>query len=111
MTGDWTPLLFFGRGSKKLSPRAQEALSDYVFRACNAGVVRVEIVGATDTSEIGLANGTLGRQRAEAVAALFPALGFFPTISITDHGPFHLSVPTAMDVSEPQNRRVTLIFR
>ena len=112
MFGDWAPLLFFARGSSELSPRSLTLLSEYVFRACHSRTTNVEIVGSTDTSELAFAGGHLGQQRAEAVAALLPSLGFYPEkVAITDYGSSHPLVPTKANVSEPQNRLVTMIFR
>ena len=73
------------------------------------GTARIEVVGYTDSAGPAAFNEELSQRRAEAVADALAADGLpREAITVRWHGEEQLPVPTADDVHEPDNRRVSI---
>jgi outer membrane protein OmpA-like peptidoglycan-associated protein len=83
--------------------QAQQATQD------QEGTARIEVVGYTDSAGPASFNEELSQRRAEAVADALAAEGLSrEAITVRWHGEEQLPVPTADDVHEPDNRRVSI---
>ena len=104
--------LFFVTGGTVLTPEsmrmADQALADAMARTGGDMV----ITGHTDTKGSSAMNDALSAQRAQQIRQLFVGKGFPETrIESAGRGERELAVPTADDVDEPRNRRVTIDVR
>lgn len=104
--------LYFVTGGTVLTPEsmrmADQALADASARTGGDMV----ITGHTDTKGTAAMNDTLSAQRAQLIRQLFVGKGFPETrIESAGRGERELAVPTADEVDEPRNRRVTVDVR
>lgn len=104
--------LYFTTGGTVLTPESRQLLQqalEEVGRRSGAGLV---IVGHTDTVGRPAANDALSLERAQSVRGLFIERGVpAERIEAAGRGARDLAVPTGDQVSEPRNRRVTIVVR
>ena len=101
--------VFFDFNQADLTPQAQDVVHSAVKTAMADGMVRVRIVGNTDTVGSDRYNMNLSIRRAEAVKREMARDGLNPSqIVIEGHGYHDLLVPTGPGVREPQNRRAVI---
>lgn len=101
-------VVYFSTGSAEIPPDGLEMLRSMA-NGPEQGNRRIEVIGYTDTAGSAEFNEELSKRRAEAVADALAAEGLQrDSIDVQWHGEDQLPVPTEDDVSEPQNRRVSV---
>jgi OOP family OmpA-OmpF porin len=104
-------VVYFRSGSATLGADAREMLRSTADAMSGRQGTRIEIVGFADTAGPADLNDSLSQRRAEVVAAELAAQGVpRDMIDVTWRGEDELAIPTADNVSEAENRRVTLDF-
>jgi outer membrane protein OmpA-like peptidoglycan-associated protein len=103
-----TFIVFFGFDQTVLTPEALEVVTQAVAEARRTGMVRVEIVGHTDTVGSAGYNQALSERRAASVEA--EMLRQDPGLQVSTEGRSFDEplVPTGPGVREPQNRRAVI---
>ncbi|WP_411881038.1 OmpA family protein [Polaromonas sp. YR568] len=104
--------LYFDAGGTVLTAESQKVLEEVLAAALARSGGDVVITGHTDTVGSGLSNDALSAQRAQQVRQML-AERQFPAarIEAAGRGERDLAVPTADEVDEPRNRRVTVEVR
>jgi outer membrane protein OmpA-like peptidoglycan-associated protein len=103
--------VYFTSGSATLGADAREMLRTTADAMSGRQGTRIEVVGFADTAGPADLNDRLSQRRAEAVAAELGAQGVSrEMIDVTWRGEEELAIPTGDNVSEAENRRVTLDF-
>ncbi|MDB5393768.1 MAG: TonB-dependent receptor [Rhodospirillales bacterium] len=104
-------LVFFDFNKSDLTPQAMNTVDQAAHNAGPAHVMKLEVTGHTDTVGSEAYNMRLSRRRAESVAARLEKDGVPSSeIEIIAKGKRDLLVPTADGVTEPQNRRVHIVY-
>ncbi|WP_411882822.1 OmpA family protein [Polaromonas sp. YR568] len=104
--------LYFDAGGTVLTAESQTVLEEVLAAALARSGGDMVITGHTDTVGSGAANDALSAQRAQQVRQML-AERQFPAarIEAAGRGERDLAVPTADEVDEPRNRRVTIEVR
>jgi peptidoglycan-associated lipoprotein len=104
--------LYFQFDSEELTEESRKLVSD-VQRAVKVyPAPQVTVIGHTDTVGSAESNVDLGLRRANVARTYLIDAGLDgAAIDVTSHGEATLLVPTADEVSEPQNRRVDITVR
>jgi outer membrane protein OmpA-like peptidoglycan-associated protein len=96
-------MVFFDYGSSNITGEASRIIKDAADLVTSQPSSKVEVIGHSDTAE----NAAISRERARNVAAKLVTLGVSSDhIYVTGVGDSKPFVPTAENVSEPQNRCV-----
>jgi outer membrane protein OmpA-like peptidoglycan-associated protein len=104
--------LYFIFGSDNLTPESETAYHSVFEDIRLRPAYQVEVVGHTDTVGDLRSNQELSRKRADAIRDRLVRDGVERTaISVAGRGKLDLVVPTADQVSEPQNRCVIITVR
>ncbi len=104
--------LYFDAGGTVLTAESQQTLEEVLAAALARNGGDMVITGHTDTVGSGASNDTLSAQRAQQVRQMFADRQFPPArIEAAGRGERELAVPTADEVDEPRNRRVTIEVR
>lgn len=105
-------LLYFEVGGTQLTAQSQALLPTILARARARKGGEIIVIGHTDRVGAVQANDALSLQRARTVAQLFVSQGFQTEwIDAVGRGERAPLVPTADEVSEPQNRRAEILVR
>ena len=104
--------LFFDAGGTVLTAESQKVLEEVLAAALAHSGGDMVITGHTDTVGSGASNDALSAERARQVRQML-AERQFPAerIEAAGRGERELAVPTADEVDEPRNRRVTIEVR
>lgn len=104
--------LYFNMGETALTPESQVTMSEALAAAAARNGGEIVVTGHTDTMGTLERNDDLSRRRAQEVRQMFADRGF-PAyrIQAVGRGERHLIIPTADEVEEPRNRRVTIEVR
>jgi len=103
--------VYFDSGSAQLSSEARDALRQAVAQQSFHSTTRVRVMGFTDTQGATDANEQLSQRRAEAVAGELSALGVPRNmLDVSWYGEDQVAIATGDNVSEAENRRVTIDF-
>lgn len=104
--------LLFDTGGTVLTPESQQALAE-VLSAAQARIGGdIVVTGHTDTKGPHAQNDDLSRRRAQELRQILVERGFpAARIEAVGRGERELAVPTADEVDEPRNRRVTIDVR
>jgi outer membrane protein OmpA-like peptidoglycan-associated protein len=104
--------VFFEVGGTTLTPASQQIMNEALAAALARSGGDIVVTGHTDTKGSGEQNDLLSRRRAQEVAQLFVERQFPANrIEAVGRGERDLAVPTADEVDEPLNRRVTIEVR
>jgi iron complex outermembrane receptor protein len=104
-------MVFFDFDKSDLTPQAAAIVDQAAMNVASARVTRITVTGHTDTVGSDAYNMRLSRRRAESVAAELEKQGISQSeIEIVAKGKRDLLVPTADGVTEPQNRRVQIVY-
>jgi outer membrane protein OmpA-like peptidoglycan-associated protein len=104
--------LYFEVGGTALTPASLAVMSDALAAALARSGGEIVVTGHTDTVGAVNRNDELSRSRALLVRQLFVARGFpAARVEAVGRGERDLAVPTADEVNEPRNRRVTIEVR
>jgi outer membrane protein OmpA-like peptidoglycan-associated protein len=104
--------VYFELGGTTLTTASQQTLSEALAEALGRSGGDIVVTGHTDTKGTIEQNDQLSRRRAQEVAQLFVERQFpAARIEAVGRGERELAVPTADDVDEPRNRRVTIEVR
>ncbi len=104
-------VVFFDFNKSDLTPQAVSVVDQAARNVGPAKVTRIDVTGHSDTVGSDAYNLRLSRRRAESVAAELEKQGIPSSeIAIFAKGKHDLLVPTADGVSEPQNRRVQIVY-
>ncbi|VTU37070.1 Outer membrane protein II* [Variovorax sp. PBL-H6] len=104
--------VYFDIGGLVLTGSSQIAMNDALKAALARSGGEIVVTGHTDTLGSSVRNDELSRRRAEQVRQLFLAQGFpAHRIEVAGRGERDLAIPTADEVEEPRNRRVTIDVR
>ncbi len=104
--------VYFELGGTTLTPASQQIMTDALAAALSRSGGDIVVTGHTDTKGTVEQNDELSRRRAQEVAQLFVERQFPANrIEAVGRGERELAVPTADDVDEPRNRRVTIEVR
>lgn len=105
-------VLYFETAGTRLTPES-EAKKPLILEAVGRyPAPDLSVIGHTDTVGSSAQNEALGRQRARFVANWLEAAGVNAVeIDVGSHGESNPLIPTADNVSEPQNRRVEVTVR
>ncbi|WPG37088.1 OmpA family protein [Variovorax sp. EBFNA2] len=104
--------VFFEVGTATLTAASQQIMTEALTAALARSGGDIVVTGHTDTKGAGEQNDQLSRRRAQEVAQLFVERQFpAARIEAVGRGERDLAVPTADDVDEPRNRRVTIEVR
>jgi len=99
--------LYFETGTSTLTAESQARLREIVTSFDNRRLARATITGHTDTVGNADRNYELALRRADAIKVVLVAAGLKSgSVSTRSHGEVDPVVPTADNVSEPENRRV-----
>lgn len=104
--------LYFDAGGATLTAASQQTIDELVRAAWARSGSEIVVTGHTDTKGPGAFNDELSRRRAQQIRQVliehqFPAARIEPV----GRGERELLVPTADEVEEPRNRRVTIEVR
>ena len=104
--------LYFNTGGTALTAESQQLLPQLLGAAAARLGGEIVVVGHTDTKGVGPQNDALSLRRAQEVRQMLVQQGF-PAyrIEAAGRGERDLAVPTADEVDEPRNRRVTVEVR
>ena len=101
--------VLFATNSAKLSDESRSVVKEAAAAAKDNAPAHITVGGHTDTVGSASFNQKLSDRRADAVRKELIANGVAPgDISTSAHGESDLAVPTADNVNEPRNRRVTI---
>jgi outer membrane protein OmpA-like peptidoglycan-associated protein len=104
--------VYFAAGDVALTPDSQRAMKDALAAALARSGGNIVVTGHTDTTGTTSWNDELSRRRAQQVRQMFIDRTFpAARIEAVGRGKRELAVPTADDVDEPRNRRVTIEVR
>ncbi|GER14533.1 OmpA family protein [Variovorax boronicumulans] len=104
--------VFFEVGTTTLTAASQQIMTEALTAALARSGGDIVVTGHTDTKGAGEQNDQLSRRRAQEVAQLFVERQFpAARIEAVGRGERDLAVPTADEVDEPRNRRVTIEVR
>jgi len=104
--------VYFEVGGTTLTPDSQRIMEEALTAALARSGGDIVVTGHTDTKGPLLQNDDLSRRRAQEVAQLFIERRFpADRIEAVGRGERELAVPTADEVDEPRNRRVTIEVR
>ncbi len=104
--------LYFNVGNTALTPESQQLLPQLLSAATARIGGDIVVIGHTDTQGAGPRNDQLSLRRAQEVRQMLVQQGFPPQrIEAAGRGERDLAVPTADEVDEPRNRRVTVEVR
>ncbi len=104
--------VYFELGGTTLTATSQQILTEATAAALARSGSDIVVTGHTDTKGSGEQNDLLSRRRAQEVAQLFIERQFpARRIEAVGRGERDLAVPTADEVDEPRNRRVTIEVR
>lgn len=104
--------LYFDAGGTVLTAESQQVLEQVLAAALARSGGDMVITGHTDTVGSGASNDLLSAQRAQQVRQMLAERQFPPArIEAAGRGERELAVPTADEVDEPRNRRVTVEVR
>lgn len=104
--------VYFNMGETALTPESQVILNEALAAAAARNGGEIVVTGYTDTVGTVEGNDDLSRRRAQEVRQMFADRGFpAGRIQAIGRGERNLVVPTADDVREPRNRRVTIEVR
>jgi len=104
--------LYFVSGGTVLTEASQLTVQEMLAAALARPGADIVVTGHTDTLGAGPRNDALSRERAAEVRQMLVQRGF-PAVRIeaVGRGERELAVPTADEVDEPRNRRVTIDVR
>ncbi|MDQ7955333.1 MAG: OmpA family protein [Pseudomonadota bacterium] len=104
--------VYFDAGGTVLTEASQQTVQDMLAAAAARPGADIVVTGHTDTVGTGPQNDQLSRRRAEELRQLLIQRGFpGQRIEAAGRGERDLAVPTADEVDEPRNRRVTIEVR
>jgi outer membrane protein OmpA-like peptidoglycan-associated protein len=104
--------VYFDVGGTALTPASRAALNDALAAALARPGGEIVVTGHTDTVGTLARNDELSLSRANEIRQTFLERGFPPSrLEAVGRGERELAVPTADDVPEPRNRRVTIEVR
>ena len=104
--------VYFELGGTTLTAASQQIMTEAMAEALARSGSDIVVTGHTDTKGNGEQNDLLSRRRAQEVAQLFVERQFPANrIEAVGRGERELAVPTADEVDEPRNRRVTIEVR
>lgn len=104
--------VYFESGGTVLTRESQQAMAEALTAALARSGGELVVTGHTDTTGSSAQNDTLSRQRAQQVRQLFLDRNFpVQRTEAVGRGERDLAVPTADNVNEPRNRRVTIEVR
>lgn len=104
--------VYFELGGTTLTPASQQIMNEALATALARSGSDIVVTGHTDTKGNGEQNDQLSRRRAQEVTQLFVERQFpARRIEAVGRGERELAVPTADEVDEPRNRRVTIEVR
>ncbi|MFM9926702.1 OmpA family protein [Variovorax sp. H27-G14] len=104
--------VYFELGGTTLTAASQQIMAEATAAALARSGSDIVVTGHTDTKGSGEQNDLLSRRRAQEVAQLFIERQFPASrIEAVGRGERELAVPTADEVDEPRNRRVTIEVR
>lgn len=104
--------VYFELGGTTLTAASQQIMTEAMAEALARSGSDIVVTGHTDTKGNGEQNDLLSRRRAQEVAQLFIERQFpAHRIEAVGRGERELAVPTADEVDEPRNRRVTIEVR
>ncbi len=104
--------VYFELGGTTLTAASQQVMTEAMAAALARSGSDIVVTGHTDTKGNGEQNDQLSRRRAQEVAQLFIERQFPANrIEAVGRGERELAVPTADEVDEPRNRRVTIEVR
>ena len=104
--------VFFEVGGTTLTPASQQIMTEALAAALARSGGDIVVTGHTDTKGTGESNDQLSRRRAQEVVQLFVERRFPANrVEAVGRGERDLAVPTADEVDEPRNRRVTIEVR
>ncbi|AGU51888.1 putative outer membrane protein, OmpA family [Variovorax paradoxus B4] len=104
--------VYFEVGGTTLTPASQQVMNEALIAAQTRSGSDIVVTGHTDTKGALEQNDTLSQRRAQEVMQLFVERQFpSARIEAVGRGERELAVPTADEVDEPRNRRVTIEVR
>lgn len=104
--------LFFASGDARLNPEAEAALAQALQAARDDPGTTIVVTGHTDSLGDPKSNDTLSLARAAEVRQMLVDRGVpAARVEAAGRGARDLAIPTADQVDEPRNRRVTLEIR
>jgi OOP family OmpA-OmpF porin len=104
--------VYFELGGTVLTPASLQIMTEAMAAALARSGGDIVVTGHTDTKGAGDQNDQLSRRRAQEVVQLFVERKFPANrIEAVGRGERDLAVPTADEVDEPRNRRVTIEVR
>ena len=104
--------LYFNAGEATLTTESQTTMSEALAAAAARNGGEIVVTGHTDTKGTQEHNDELSRRRAQEVRQMFADRGSpAHRIQAVGRGERNLIVPTADDIEEPRNRRVTIEVR
>ena len=104
--------VYFDVGGTRLTPASQQVMNEALTAAQTRSGSDIVVTGHTDTKGALEQNDMLSQRRAQEVAQLFVERQFpSKRIEAVGRGERELAVPTADEVDEPRNRRVTIEVR
>ncbi|MDM0105209.1 OmpA family protein [Variovorax sp. J22R24] len=104
--------LYFEAGGTVLTPESLAVMSEALAVALARSGGEIVVTGHTDTVGAVAGNDELSHSRALLVRQLFVARDFPSTrVEAVGRGERELAIPTADEVNEPRNRRVTIEVR
>jgi outer membrane protein OmpA-like peptidoglycan-associated protein len=104
--------VFFDAGGTTLTPASQQVMNEALIAAQTRSGSDIVVTGHTDTKGALEQNDMLSQRRAQEVMQLFVDRQFpAKRIEAVGRGERELAVPTADEVDEPRNRRVTIEVR
>lgn len=104
--------VYFEVGGTTLTPASQQVMNEALIAAQSRSGSDIVVTGHTDTKGALEQNDMLSQRRAQEVVQLFVERQFpAKRIEAVGRGERELAVPTADEVDEPRNRRVTIEVR
>jgi outer membrane protein OmpA-like peptidoglycan-associated protein len=104
--------VYFDAGGTRLTPASQQVMNEALAAAQTRSGSDIVVTGHTDTKGALEQNDMLSQRRAQEVVQLFVDRQFpSKRIEAVGRGERELAVPTADEVDEPRNRRVTIEVR
>ena len=104
--------VYFDLGNTTLTPASQQVMNEALIAAQSRSGSDIVVTGHTDTKGALEQNDMLSRRRAQQVVQLFVERQFpSKRIEAVGRGEREPAVPTADEVDEPRNRRVTIEVR
>ncbi|MFT4267983.1 MAG: OmpA family protein [Xenophilus sp.] len=104
--------LYFTTGGTTLTDASQQTLQEMLAAALARPGADIVVAGHTDTVGPGPRNDALSHERADSVRQMLVQRGFpAERIEAVGRGEREPAVPTADEVDEPRNRRVTIDVR